>query len=94
MTVLAVSVTALVVVYPLFFAALFAAIEWSGCFLECREPDPNRAVAVAAGLVAILLLALPVLAGVLAWRGPSRRLILVYVVGTVPAAYWLLRVAV
>ena len=94
-TVLAVSVTALVVVYPLFFASLFAVIEWTGCFIECREPDPNRAAATAAALVAVLLLGLPVLVGVLSWRGPSRRLLLVYL--TIPllaAVSWLLGAAI
>lgn len=95
LTVFAVTVTALVVAYPLFFAALIAVIEWTGCFIECREPDPNRAGATAAALVAVLLLGLPVLAGVLSWRGSSRPLLLVYLsLALLAAFFWVLGVAI
>lgn len=94
-TVLAVTVTALVVAYPAFFAALVVVIEWSGCFLECREPDPNRVGAAAAGLVALLLLGLPVLVGVLSWRGSSRKLLLAFAgVALLAAAMWVLGAAI
>jgi hypothetical protein len=94
-TVLAVSVTSLIVAYPLFFLALVAVIEWTGCFIECREPDPNRLGAAAAGLVALLLLGLPVLVGVLSWRGSSRKLLLAFAgLALLAAAMWLLGAAI
>ena len=94
-TVLAVSVTALIVAYPVFFAALFVVIEWTGCFLECREPDPNPAGAAAAGLIALLLLGLPVLVGILSWRGSSRKLLLAFAgLALLAAAMWVLGAAI
>jgi hypothetical protein len=77
-TVLAVLVTALIVAYPLAVALFFALIEWTGCFLECRTPDPHPLGAAVALLAALFLLGLPVLVGVLSWRGSSRKLLLAF----------------
>jgi hypothetical protein len=81
--------------YPVFFAALIVVIEWTGCFIECREPDPNPMGAAAAGFVALLVLGLPVLVGVLSWRGSSRPLVLVYRgIAMLAAVFWVLGVAI
>lgn len=94
-TVLAVLVTAVIVAYPIAIALLFVVVEWTGCFIECREPDPNPLGAVASGLAAVVLLALPVVVGVLSWRGSSRRLLLVFGgLVLLTAAMWVLGVAI
>jgi hypothetical protein len=94
-TVLAVLVTCVVVAYPLLLAALFTVVEWTGCFIECREPDPNPVGAVASGMVALLLPGLPVLVGVLSWRGSSRRLVVVFAgLALLSAAVWALGLAI
>lgn len=93
-TVLAVAVTLVIVAYPVTIAALFVVVEWTGCFIECREPDPNPVGAVASGMVALLLLGIPVLVGVLSWRGSSRRLLAVFAgLALLTAVVWVLGVA-
>ena len=59
--VLAVLLGWVIVGYPVFMLAVVAMVNFSGCFLECFEPDP-WAGSVAAG-AALLLVAGPVLVG-------------------------------
>lgn len=47
---------------PAFFLLMIAAFGFSGCFLECREPDPAQGWVGVAGLV--LVLSAPVFAAV------------------------------
>lgn len=58
-------VAALLVV-PLVLLGWLASIAWSGCFLECKQPDHVAAVRLAAG-AGVLLIDL-VAWGVAAWR--------------------------
>jgi hypothetical protein len=69
-TIAAVVVAVMLVAYPLILALMVMVVSWTGCFLECS--DPHRMVAVASGAIAMVLLSIPVLIGVLSWRGSSR----------------------
>ena len=56
---------------PAGVAGFFALAAFSGCFLGCAEPD--RAVGAFWAAIAVLLLALPVAAGLIAARVHSLR---------------------
>ena len=49
---------------PLFWTAAFSVAGFTGCFLDCNEPEP--AVGMLWGSIALLLAAAPVLAAALA----------------------------
>lgn len=53
--------TLAVVAVPAFWSAAFAMWSFSGCFLECRDPEP--AVGLLWAAAALALLAVPVLVG-------------------------------
>ncbi len=59
-------VTCALVAVPMVYAAMFAVAGYTGCFLECSEPEPL--VGLMWTGVTILLLALPVVTGVVAAR--------------------------
>jgi len=60
-----------VVAVPAAWSGLLALWSFSGCFIECSQPEPGRG-AIWAG-IAIFLIALPVFAGVAVARVPLRR---------------------
>jgi len=60
-----------VVAVPAAWSGLFALAAFSGCFIECSQPQPGRG-ALWAG-IAIFLIALPVFAGLAIARVPLRR---------------------
>lgn len=68
--VVAAGVLALVAV-PAFYTALFAVAGFSGCFLECNTPDPM--VGMGWSIITLVLLALPIAAGLVATRVRSKR---------------------
>lgn len=72
-TTILVIVTTLLVAPVVAFTGAMAAVFWSGCFLECSEPDHGSAIA--AGAVALVFCGIPVVVGFASARG-SRRLIL------------------
>lgn len=55
-----------VVAYPAFWTALFTLASFTGCFLECSEPEP--AVGLMWGSVTLVLLTIPVILGVAVGR--------------------------
>jgi hypothetical protein len=59
--VLAVLLGWVIVGYPVFMLAVVAMVNFSGCFLECFEPDPWAGALATGG--AIVLVAGPVLVG-------------------------------
>lgn len=64
-------VVLLIVAVPAGILVWFALLAFSGCFIECSQPQP--AVGALWGGLAIFLLALPVAAGLLVARVPLAR---------------------
>lgn len=60
-----------VVAVPAGWAAYFSLLSFTGCFIECSEPEPGVAAMWAS--VAIFLLALPIVTGLVVARVPLRR---------------------
>ena len=69
--VLAAAAASTVVAVPAFWTGVFAYASFSGCFLECGEPDPGAGL-VWSGLT-LLLLAFPVTVGLLVGGAGGRR---------------------
>ena len=59
------------VAVPAGWSAYFALVSFTGCFIECGEPEPGTGVLW--GSLAMFLLALPVLTGLVVARVPLRR---------------------
>ena len=59
-----------IVAVPAFWAGMFTMASLSGCFLECSKPDPANAAGW--GAIAVLLLVLPVSAGLAVARARQR----------------------
>jgi hypothetical protein len=83
----AVGVGVLVVVAgPAYWTGVFALAGFTGCFIECTGPEPLIG-ALWAGIT-LLLLAIPVAAGLLAARVESRRPVLLAALAVVLIAAW------
>ena len=68
---IAVGVVALLVLgYPILVTGLLAHASFSGCFLECRLPQPGRGIAWS--VVTAVLLAVPIALGLSVARVRSR----------------------
>lgn len=59
------------VVWPTAVSIYFAVASFSGCFLECSQPEP--AVGVLWAAIAVFLLVIPVAAGLITARVHSAR---------------------
>jgi hypothetical protein len=59
------------VAVPAGWSAYFALVSFTGCFIECSEPEPGTGVLW--GSLALFFLGLPVLAGLIVARVPLRR---------------------
>jgi hypothetical protein len=64
------ALTAVVVAVPAFWTALFAMFSFTGCFIECREPEPLTG-ALWAG-ISLLLVLTPAFAGMTVARAGVR----------------------
>jgi hypothetical protein len=59
------------VAVPAGWSAYFALVSFTGCFIECGEPEPGTGVLW--GSLATFFLVLPVLTGLVVARVPLRR---------------------